>query len=98
MAADGRAAGAQTGGGDLTGRPSVTQDQALTDPSIVRLNEQLKGVSSIFFNLGTATIGAAVACFALSGSVDWIGIGWLFGALVLTRLGAKVLGLLEVEV
>jgi hypothetical protein len=70
----------------------------VSDPSIIRLNEQLKGVSSVFFNLGTATIGAAAARFALNGFVDWVGIGWLFGALVLIWLGAKVLGLMEAEV
>lgn len=69
----------------------------MTDGSTVRLNEQLKGISSVFFNLGTATIGAAAARFALNGFVDWVGVGWLFGALVLIWLGAKVLILMEAE-
>lgn len=69
----------------------------MSDASIIRLNEQLKGVSSVFFNLGAATVGAAAARFALSGAVDWVGIGWLGGALVLIWLGTKVLTLMEAE-
>ena len=69
----------------------------MVDARIIRLNEQLKAVSGVFFNLGTATIGAAVARFVLAGTADWIGIGWLVGALVLIWLGSMVLGLMEAE-
>ena len=67
------------------------------DASIIRLNEQLKGISSVFFNLGAATIGAAIARIALNGFVDWFGVGWLVGAVVLIWIGAMVLTLLEAE-
>ncbi len=70
----------------------------MTDARIVRLNEQLKGISSVFFNLGAGTVAAAAARFAGSGGADWIGIGWLVGALVLIWLGAMVLTLMEPEV
>lgn len=69
----------------------------MSDPRIVRLNEQLKAVAGVFFNLSTGTIGAAVARFVLQGAVDWIGIGWLVGALVLIWLGSKVLAMMEAE-
>lgn len=69
----------------------------MPDARILRLNEQLKAVSGVFFNLGAATIGASAARTVLAGHVDWIGISWAFGALVLIWIGARVLTLLESE-
>lgn len=67
------------------------------DASIMRLNEQLKGISTVFFNLGAATIGAAIARVALNGFVDWLVIDWFVGAVALIWLGAMVLTLLEAD-
>ena len=69
----------------------------MSDARIVRLNEQLKGVSGVFFNLGAATVGAFAARIVLTESLDWIGIGWLLGALVLIWIGTMVLTLMESE-
>lgn len=69
----------------------------MSDARPIRLNEQLKGISSAFFNLGAAAIGASAARFVFNGEADWIGIGWIAGALVLIWLGTMVLGLMESE-
>lgn len=61
------------------------------------MNEKLKGVSSIFFNLGAATIAAAAARTVTAGYVDLPGAGWTVGAFVLIWMGSKLLDLMESE-
>ena len=69
----------------------------MSDASIFRLNEQLKSISGVFFNLGAGTIGAAATRVFLNGNLDLIAGLWLFGAIALIWLGAKLLGLLETD-
>lgn len=78
---------------DDAARSIAARDRA----DVLRLNEQLKGIAGVGFNLGTAAIGAAAARIVLAGTVDWIAVTWFLGALVLIWIAAKVLTLLESE-
>jgi len=67
------------------------------EPGIIRANERLKGIASLFFNLGGAVVGAvAVRMYAVPG-VDFIAALWCTGAVALIWIAYMLLGLLQSE-
>ena len=64
---------------------------------ILRLNEQVKGITGIGFNLGAVLIATTVARVALKKDIDLTTAFWLVSALVLIWLASMGLTLLESE-
>ena len=69
----------------------------MSDLRSKRLNEQIKGVTGIGFNLGAALIATVAARVTAASKPDLVAAFWLIGALVLIWLSAKGLSLLESE-
>jgi len=69
----------------------------MSDIQARRFNEQVKAITGIGFNLGAALIATTAARVAVKMDIDWVAAIWLFGALILIRLSAMGLTLLESE-
>lgn len=69
----------------------------MTRGEILILNERVKGISQMVFNLAAALVAAIVARFYALGSADFVAILWCLGVAVLVFVAWKVLYMLESE-
>lgn len=69
----------------------------MTRAEIIVLNERVKAVSHVFFNLATALAAATATRVYLLGTMDISATTWSMGIVALVFVGWKVLYLLETE-